>query len=598
MANNANFYPMSVENMGFLLQKLHEDCAPLQFVRELTQNAIESIQRLDNPVGEIHWDLDQKRFDLTKEKQRKIAIIDNGIGMTGHEMLKYINKLSSSVHKQHRTGNYGIGAKISAAPLNPRGLVYLSWVDGKGEMIHLCRDENNDQYGCIRFENGQHYQPIEDSIKPDLIKKHGTMVILLGESDEDNTMMAPPKTLMPSIWVYRYLNSRFFKIPEGISIKARDNEITKSSLRTVVGTTSWLDRYAQSKGSVRLDETQATAFWWIVKEGDYAHNGHHTTPGYVAALYQDEIYDLPKGRGKTPRMQSFGVIFECNRVVILIKPDNDDSQLITTNAARTTLLIENEPIDWGAYAVEFYSKMPEEIEDFQEAMSQTLGKDSYQKTISDRLKTMRELFKFSRLRLNPSGSFIAGESFEDSKTSSQEGRSKRHGSGKSGGGGKDIYSLFTEEQGESADLINDFNQPQVLWISVEDGTRQKDDLEDRAARYIAAQNKVLINADFRVFTSMEERWEKKYGNNRINRTSIRNAVRQWFEQQIIEMIISVHSLSQTSKWSDQETEQMLNEEALTAAVLPRYHIDNSIKRELGSTIGSIPKGEIIQMVAE
>ena len=598
MANNAYFHPMSVHNMGFLLEKLHEDCAPLQFVRELTQNAIESIKRLDNPVGKIHWDLDQKRFDLTEEKERKIAIIDNGIGMTGHEMMEYINKLSSSIHKQRRTGNYGVGAKISAAPLNPRGLVYLSWINGKGEMIHLCRDENTDQYGLIRFENGEFYQPIANDIKPDIIDKHGTMVILLGESAEDNTMESPPGSLMPSRWVYRYLNSRFFEVHAGISIKARDNQETNGSLRTVSGTKPWLDEKAQNKGSVRLDEAQATAFWWIVQEGDYKRTGHHTHPGYVAALYQNEIYDLPKGRGTTPRMQSFGVIFGCNRVVILVKPDNDDSQMITTNTARTALLVKNEPLDWAAYAAEFLEKMPEEIKDFQEAMSQTLGKDSYKKTISDRIKAMRELFKFSRLRLNPSGSYIAGDTFEDSKTSSQGGKSKGSSSGQSSAGGKDIYSLFSEKLGESADLINDFNQPHVQWISVEEGSRQKDDLEDRAARYMAAQNKVLINADFRVFTSMEARWEKKYGNNPINKVSIREAVHQWFEQQIIETIMSVHALSQSGKWSSQETEKMWDEDALTSAVLPRYHVDNSIKRELGSTIGSMSKGETNQMVAE
>ena len=37
-------------------------------------------------------------------------------------MVELINKLSSSIHKQSKTGNFGIGAKISAAPANPEGM--------------------------------------------------------------------------------------------------------------------------------------------------------------------------------------------------------------------------------------------------------------------------------------------------------------------------------------------------------------------------------------------------------------------------------------------------------------------------------------------
>ena len=39
-----NTLPMTVENMTFMLDRLGQDCAPLQFVRELTQNAIEAIR--------------------------------------------------------------------------------------------------------------------------------------------------------------------------------------------------------------------------------------------------------------------------------------------------------------------------------------------------------------------------------------------------------------------------------------------------------------------------------------------------------------------------------------------------------------------------
>ena len=46
---SGDLLPMSVDKMGFLIDKLFDDCAPLQFVRELTKNCVESIMRLPEP---------------------------------------------------------------------------------------------------------------------------------------------------------------------------------------------------------------------------------------------------------------------------------------------------------------------------------------------------------------------------------------------------------------------------------------------------------------------------------------------------------------------------------------------------------------------
>src|SRR5687768_11172286 len=50
--------PMTVSNTGFMLDRLGQDCSPLQFLRELTQNAIEAILATRERQGEIVWDVD------------------------------------------------------------------------------------------------------------------------------------------------------------------------------------------------------------------------------------------------------------------------------------------------------------------------------------------------------------------------------------------------------------------------------------------------------------------------------------------------------------------------------------------------------------
>ncbi len=130
--------PMTVANTGFMLDRLGKDCAPLQFLRELTQNAIEAVDAAHDGAGEIVWDVDWITHDLSDVYKYKLCIVDNGVGMTGDEMVRFINQLSSSIHEQSQDGNFGVGAKIAAATRNHEGLLYLSWKDGVGYMIHLC----------------------------------------------------------------------------------------------------------------------------------------------------------------------------------------------------------------------------------------------------------------------------------------------------------------------------------------------------------------------------------------------------------------------------------------------------------------------------
>jgi hypothetical protein len=51
--------------------------------------------------------------------------------------------------------------------------------------------------------------------------------------------------------------------------------------------------------------------------------------------------------------------------------------------------------------------------------------------------------------------------------------------------------------------------------------------------------------------------------------------------------MGVTALKGSREWTDADSRQALSEEALTAAVMPRYHVDVAIRRALGSKLGSI-----------
>ncbi|PYL37340.1 MAG: hypothetical protein DMF34_10765, partial [Verrucomicrobia bacterium] len=409
VAGGHRLLAMTVHNIGFLLDRLGQDCHPLQFVRELTKNSIEAIERSGSD-GVIVWDYEPVAFELNGV--RRLCIVDTGDGMTGEEMVKFINQLSSSVSKQSLQGNYGVGAKIAATTRNPAGVSYFSWKDGQGSMILLHRDDLTGQYGLKQWERADHswmhYLPIEDELKPLAIKDHGTMVVLHGQSDTDNTLLAPTGAAAPRRWITRYLNTRYFQIPSNVQISCREGNLLvggaaddPGTRRTVLGQAEYLKRYGETNDTVML--SGATTHWWIIRDRDedqtdpiekYA--GHLESTGHVAALYQNELYEMTTGRGGMSRLQQFGITFGYQRVVIYIEPSANP--LLTTNTARTSLLIGNEPLPWIEWAAEFRQKLPIELKNFVESRAPEATSTDFIKSIRDRLKGIIELYKVSRYR--------------------------------------------------------------------------------------------------------------------------------------------------------------------------------------------------------
>lgn len=591
---------MTVRNTGFMVDRLGQDCAPLQFLRELTQNSIEAIQATPSCSGDIVWDVDWDTYDL--QGVHKLCVIDNGCGMTGDEMVQYINQLSSSVHEQSHDGNYGVGAKIAAATRNHAGLIYLSWKDSVGSMIHLWRDPVQSAYGLRQIQRPDgtygHWANVEDTVKPheDLtFDEHGTKVVLLGNDSDEDTMKAPTGTASPSRWISRYLNTRYFQFPAGITVRAREGwenpkvDRDRNVLRSITGQRKYLEAHAQAAGEVRL--TDATARWWILRQESALNqnSGFVASSGHTAALHKDELYEMFTGRAGTARLQQFGVIFGYQRVVIYVEPDSDE-QALQSNTARTHLLLNHEPLPWSDWAAEFRSAMPTEISRLMEEITAGADASDHKQAIRERLKLIRDLFRFSRYRPTPAGDKLIAE------PDSAGGRSRHseravtgRGSSSGGRGGRagTIYALFLSGDGQPGEQVVTDNEPEVQWITVAEGTRTGGFLEDRAAKFLPEQNLLQINGDFRAFTDMVDRWLKFYAHVPGARREITDACREWFEQALIETVLGVQGLKDSREWTVEDIGKSLSEEALTSAVMPRYHIDVAVKRALGARLGTL-----------
>ena len=130
--------------------------------------------------------------------------------------------------------------------------------------------------------------------------------------------------------------------------------------------------------------------------------------------------------------------------------------------------------------------------------------------------------------------------------------------------------------------------PVVKWVSIANEGRTADDaLEDKAASYLASQNTLLVNSDFRVFNDMIARLakEKDTGLGPNLQDAVKEVVHQWFQQALMETVIGVQQLKGSKEWTSEAIDKALSPEALTSAVMQRYHVYIACKRELGAKFG-------------
>ncbi|MBX3076732.1 hypothetical protein KF913_22670 [Candidatus Obscuribacterales bacterium] len=526
--------------------------------------------------------------------------------MTGPEMVKYINHLSSSGRTQSIDANFGVGAKISAATRNHCGVIYLSWKDSIGTMIHLWRNPIDGTYGLrpLPLEDGKYgsWAPIDDALKPKQIKDHGTVVILLGNDEDEDTMVAPTGTPTPSRWIARYLNSRFFQFPDGLTVRSREGWTSENPdttvARQVKGSKEFLEKHMESSGSVDLDN--AIARWWILADSASINqsSGANLTGGHAAALFQNELYELQAGRAGTALLQKFGVLVGHRRVVVYVEPKNIAGTL-TANTARTHLLLDGESLPWSEWAETFRQNFPVEIKAMMNAIADDGNSDDHEKSIQDRLKDIADLYRLKKYRPSQTGRERINSTFDRGAEETPSTRSRKvteRGPGtlnRSGSQSRnvrtkgDIYTLFLKKGGAPGEELKDHVDIKVRWVAATEF-----EPEDRAAHYQSEARTLLINRDFRVFTCFIERWQERYSQVPGAAKIIRDAVHEWFEQTLREVIYSAEHLRGDLEWTDDAMSQLLSDEALTAAVLPRYHTEMAVRKTLGIKLGSIKDKQI------
>ncbi|MEU2726733.1 hypothetical protein [Streptomyces griseoviridis] len=400
--------PMRTSNTGPLIERVHRESHSFQWAREGLINAGEA------NATQIEFGVEWHAVEQFGVYRRTIA--DNGDGMADDEIDVFLNtfggggKPIGDVHQ-----NFGVGVKTSLLPWNKHGLVVISLKEGYSSLVWLQHDPASGEYGLRRFpaidEDGR--ETIEHVVEPgpidgfdwsnaipDFVREagHGTVLVLLGNEPSQDTVLGDPDREEGKPHALRhYLNTRLWAIATGLDVKvlefrtqnrkewpkeragAFSGSGAPAHRRTVVGAEASVIRPTPdqtfdiasgvshvSAGPAGLG---AKVHWWLWRENrPNLFSGHFPNSGYVAALYNNELYDRSD---HVATYRTFGISHKAVRAKlwIVVEPEPFDDKIkagVYPDSSRSRLLVQGGALagaalpmaEWGS---QFAENLPSEI---------------------------------------------------------------------------------------------------------------------------------------------------------------------------------------------------------------------------------------------
>lgn len=611
----------SPHGLTFLIEGMAKDCSPAQQIREFIQNEIDAILKTENKTGEISIDVDP--FYLEEENLRKLCIVGNGIGMDEHELIYHIQSIATSSSLQSFHDNFGLGARIAGSIENPQGVIYMSWKNGIGHMVQFWKNPETQVYElkALAEDNPTPWiVRLPDEYKPACINQHGTKVVLLGRDENDDTTEAKeiPLGVERKKWIPFYINNRYFKFPEGITIRCFPSQDTWKT-RVIKGMHHHLTNNSCDSDKIMINDV--LIHWWILNtdqtgkknaRGDACIENSH-----VAVLYKNELYNLKTGSAGRSILSSFGIVHGAKRVVIYAEPKGLDYM---PDLTRSTIKIKGNDLPWDDWGLYFKANMPTALIKLESESASALAPTNTD-DIKRLLSSVMEYFQYSasnkkkdisdseteNLVCSPDiDGTVSDENVNDesenkesgsaggsggsgggSSGGSGSGSSSGSGSGKSGGkrGGKKLKenNLYNRLRTKSKDddsvptIDKRDDLPTVRW-----GDDSHYDFRGLAAIYYHLTNEIVCNQSFSAFVNLHAQLVADKKLTGIMIQYCRDSIRKWYAVSLTDAVMGVRLLSRQLNWPPETRRSALSSEALTTICVQKLSQVSNIKRELGS----------------
>ncbi|MGH9196007.1 MAG: hypothetical protein ACRD1T_09735, partial [Acidimicrobiia bacterium] len=314
-------------------------------------------------------------------------------------------------------GNFGIGAKCALFPWNPAGVVVISWHPDFDEpsMIWVRKNRNTDEYGLRTWDTAEGGENVVVAtvdeelgidwslVKPEWIEEHGTVIVLLGDDLEQDTVLGDPNRKeggVPGLGIVNYLNRRMWDLSNvtvtvdeyrtddrskwprssAVSVKSelqfgrRKIEGGKYYIHYPVASEKGVGSIASS-GTVPLaDGTQVDWYLWEGSGRDGIRNA--AINGFMSAMYApDEDHPFPElfdVEDHPSRFRAFGISESDvrKRLWLIARPPLTESNSygVYMSSDRNRLLIKGgpkagDPLPWEDWAIDFADNLPRPIVD-------------------------------------------------------------------------------------------------------------------------------------------------------------------------------------------------------------------------------------------
>jgi hypothetical protein len=411
---NGAFLPMETAGTQHLVNRTYRESGPYQWARETYINAREA------GATRVEFGIEWQAVANKGVYRRLIA--DKGSGMDPAQLVEFFNTYGGGgkpIGGMHE--NFGVGAKTSLLPWNTYGVIVVSWVDGDPSMIWIYQNSETKEYG-LKVERAEDpetgeatmeavYAPYDDeehgchweSIKPDWIEDHGTVIVLLGASPSENTVLGDPDRDVERAakGLSLYLNRRLWQIPPDVNLTVDELRSTdpgqwptseavahgpqpasgpdrRTNRRRVLGAKYFIEypnpnyklgKLAASGTEKLADGTEIDWYLWTGRRPDV--HAHAPETGFIGALYKSELYNVTSHHST---YRSFGVVEQSVRqsVWLIIRPpalEGDAKHGIYPRNDRNALLLRGGPhaggelpiTDWGGEFAD--NHMPEAIKE-------------------------------------------------------------------------------------------------------------------------------------------------------------------------------------------------------------------------------------------
>ncbi|WP_224245546.1 ATP-binding protein [Hyalangium gracile] len=631
------FKPVEYKEVQNFINRAYNECQAFQWARETLKNSLEA------GAKKVLFGVEYQAVENQGVYRRLIA--DNGKGMTDKQLYEYFSYAGSG---EKRIGgehdNFGIGAKISLMPWNTYGIVILSWVDNRASMIWIQKNPRSGEYGLRSFEDYDDenvVEPFNDvehgcdwrKIKPEIITDHGTVIVLLGNSAKQDTILGDPERPTEnnaSKGLIHYLNQRFWTLPEGTEItvnrflndndkdswpkNAREGRLVlddgsrKGSFINLYGSQAHITQERKQKkpevvsGEVSLSDG-TRAHWFLLKKGEMPDAAQGPSTSFIGVLYKDELYQVTTHHSAYRTMGVTPKTVRTRLWVILEPPVNDPPKTLGVypESVRSTLKYSKTPdrsLPLNDWLIEFAKHMPNEV---QQALTEAFGDthDNPQLTsrLMERLSQYMNLWgkKFKQKKLlvveglkeesvdittpEPNGPGVVGNIQDDKAQFEFDTGRLRH---------THEARTPTELRAEGTDQKNARSvthprePPRVIWRDKTDF----DDPENHLAQWVEVSNTIQLNENHRVIVEQTERWQSRYPDHIAE--EVARKVREVYQAAVLSVFLATEALSLGKYDRDN---RFRSADALTIALLGYFREDEILRQQLAylgkvKTVGS------------